>query len=126
MAGHLPNPTTLTPEENRRNFGRVLCQSIHCSLGEVLDLSAKGLRVRTRQNIPTGQIFAVTVETLDGPVSIACFAPWRKRVGLFRYELGICFVDISRHAATALNNLARSVAHNEIIGPELAKFRKSA
>jgi PilZ domain len=99
---------------------------VRCSLGEVLDISAKGLRVRTRQNVPTGQIFAVTIDALDGPVSIPCFAPWRKRVGLFKYEVGICFVDISRHAATALNNLARSVAHNETIQPELKRFRKSA
>lgn len=110
---------------NLRKWGRVRCQSITCSLGPVLDLSAKGMRVITRHMISTGTMMVVTIDTLDGSLMLPCFCPWRKRIGLFKYEIGLCFVDLKPHAMEALNRIARSSAHNETIRPEIEAFRRA-
>jgi len=120
-----PNEAPKPSPQNLRKWGRVNCQSVKCSLGAVLDLSAKGMRVATRQSVPTGTMIVVTIETLDGPLMLPCFAPWRKRTGLFSYEVGLSFVDLKPHAMEALNRLARAAAYNETILPEIEKFRRT-
>lgn len=84
------------------------------------------MKVRTRQNIPVGTIMTITIEGLDGPIALNCFAPWRRRIGLLKFEVGICFVDLKANAIVALNQLARCSAHNETMLQDIERFRRSA
>jgi hypothetical protein len=97
-----------------RRHGRVLCQEIRCSVGDVLDLSASGMRVRTRFRLPEGgESFVVTVDSPDGPIAILCRVRWHKRVGIFMREAGIEFFEVGPKSRAILNELARRAAYNE-------------
>lgn len=105
--------------ENQRRHGRVKCHDICCTLGEVLDLSASGLRVRATGKLPVrkGDAFSMTIETLDGPMLAPVRIAWIRRVGFRRHEIGVTFVETGEALARALGTLARAAANNEVITP---------
>lgn len=102
----------------RRRHGRVRCLDIDCNLGEILDVSASGMRVRTNQRPPTiGTSLTTTLTGLDGPVEFSGVVVWTKRSGFFKFEVGIEFRELSAQMRTALARLARASAHNESMRP---------
>jgi len=99
---------------NRRRHGRIMLQDIRSSLGPVVDLSASGMRVRTRCNLPKpGQKFFVTLHALESSITIQCTLQWVRRGGLFNHEAGIEFQLVPPDVRRALCDLARSAAYNE-------------
>jgi len=119
---------TAAKAANLRKFGRVVCQDIRCSLGPVLDLSATGMRVKTRSTLGRGQVFTIVIDGLDGPVALAGTVQWVRRCGIisFSREIGILFTDVPQATANALCRLARAAAHNETMRDDIAAARKSA
>ncbi|MBX3362431.1 MAG: PilZ domain-containing protein [Phycisphaeraceae bacterium] len=105
--------------KNHRRHGRVKCHDIYCTLGEVLDLSASGLRIRTtgKLSVRKGDAFSMTIETLDGPMLAPVRITWIRRVGFRRHEIGVAFVETGEALARALGTLARAAANNEVITP---------
>lgn len=91
-----------------------------CSLGEVLDLSASGLRVRCQGRPPcvVGQRINVTITGNDGPFLIALRPVWMRKVGMFKHELGACFEDMSEETRLQLLNLVRSAVTILPVGPD--------
>ncbi len=105
-------------KDPRRRHGRVRCLDIDCNLGEILDVSASGMRVRTNQRPPTiGTSLTTTVKGLDGPVEFNGVVVWTKRSGFFKFEVGVEFREPSAQMRTALARLARASAHNESMRP---------
>lgn len=112
---------------NRRRFGRVITQDIGCSLGEVEDLSGGGMRVMTRQAPPReGDVFTCAMRTPDGELFVSCLCRWVRRAGLFKWEVGVEFCELSPASRGLLAALARTVAHNETILPWLKHARERA
>jgi hypothetical protein len=102
------------PSTSRRRFGRVLCQDVSCSLGDVLDLSAKGMRVETRHKLPpVGTQIATTITTLDGPLQVTVTVAWVKKAGWLSREVGFIFGKMDTATRDALTLLGRASAHNE-------------
>ena len=98
----------------RRKAGRVVCQDITCSLGDVLDLSASGMRVITRQSPPpTDQEVLLRLETLAGPICVPVKTIWVKKAGWGRREIGLTFGNMDTKSRHALAVIARASAHNE-------------
>lgn len=112
---------------NHRRHGRVVCQDLACSLGEILDLSASGMRVKAgRQAPPDGTMMTVVVRTFDGDLTLACKVVWNRRSGVFGRELGITFLNVDRKTQAALTRVGRASAHNEVIRPSIEEARRSA
>ncbi|NUQ67697.1 MAG: PilZ domain-containing protein [Phycisphaerales bacterium] len=112
---------------NSRRAGRVFCQDVTCSLGEIRDLSASGMRVRTRQKPPPlNQPITLTLETLDGPMVIGCEVVWARRTGFFQRELGVTFRGLNDRTRLALSRLAQASAYNETIRPAVEAARKAS
>jgi len=98
----------------QRRHGRVVCQDITCSIGDVQDLSASGMRVRTRYKLPEeGNVFVITLLTPDGPLAILSRVRWIKRVGLFAREAGLEFFDLGPKSKQVLQAMAGRAAYNE-------------
>lgn len=108
---------------NARRHGRVVCQDTTCSVGKILDLSASGMRVRTRHKLPEGAVFIVVLHGLEQPLRVPCRVTWSKRSGLFSREFGIVFHETDGTTRSALTRLARSAAHNEVIRPSIEESR---
>lgn len=112
---------------NRRRHGRVLCQDVECSLGEVLDLSASGMRIRLRGKPPAiGETFELTLDALDIHLVIPSKVCWVRKAGLLKQDAGIEFAAIDAKTRSSLALLARCAASNETILPEVREARRSA
>lgn len=103
---------------DKRRHGRVLTQGIKCDIGEVLDLSASGMRIRTRYKLPEdpNQVFVITLLTMDGPLALLSRVRWVKKAGLFMREAGLEFFDIGPRSRQVLQQLAGRVAYNQTMG----------
>ena len=99
-------------------------QQVDCTLGQVLDISASGMRVYTLLRPPKpGSRVALTIDSLDGPVDVGCGVAWTRRVGMFKHEVGLEFIDLPDFVRAALTRRARATSQNEVIRPSLEEFR---
>ena len=80
------------------------------SLGEIVDISASGFRVRTRQAPMTrpGGMLALVLDTPRGPIEVDVRVAWWKRVGWFRFEAGMEFETIRPEVRAAIAELAKA------------------
>lgn len=125
-------PTNDTPsprdagDAQRRRHGRVYCQGITSTLGDILDLSASGMRVGCIQKPPpVGEIFDLVLHSCEGEIAISCGVVWVSRMGFFRYEAGLAFGELTPTIRQTLSRLARTVAQNETILPSLRQYRRA-
>lgn len=100
--------------DNKRRHGRVLCEGIRSSIGEVLDLSASGMRVRVNRiaRWREGQVFQVSllVGTEIVPVTVRITRIIRR---WFRTpEAGLEFMDTTPAVRSALAAMACVGASN--------------
>jgi hypothetical protein len=113
---YLSDAAAPQPGANKRRFGRVVCQDIQCTLGEILDLSAGGARVKCRSKPPdVGKHFNMELRTLDGALLMDCVVRWVRKSGLFGHQVGVEFCDLTDEHRRALTALARASAHNEVL-----------
>lgn len=95
---------------NARRHGRLQTRDLTCSLGEVLDISASGMRVVTKsiRSVHAGEQAACSVGSVHGSFSIYVRVAWARRVSLAKWELGIEFVDPTPAASEVLSRIARA------------------
>jgi hypothetical protein len=112
---------------NQRKHGRVRCQGIYCSFGEILDMSASGMRVLSAiRPPPVDKIVTVTIQTLEGPVAVEARVIWSRKTSFFKREIGMRFIDLLPSAASALSRTGSASAHNESVRQDVEKFRRSS
>lgn len=92
--------------ERHANDGDVLS----CHLGEVVDISSTGVRIRCGKKPPIepNAVTKITFTYAGGTVTATAQERWRRRIGLFgRYELGFLFIQTSPNVIRAIESLAR-------------------
>lgn len=119
------NPTPAPPAprhegKEQRRHGRVRTAAVVCTLGEVLDISASGIRIRCagRPAIRAGQVVSMTIAGPEGPFSVAVRLIWIRKVGVFRHEVGACFEKLTETARSQLLALVRSAVTVLPVGPD--------
>lgn len=90
--------------DNRRRSGRIHQETLQCSLGEVLDLSATGMRVIARK-VPKGT-FSISVEGISENLRIECEVMWSKRKSFWKHEIGLRFVNVDRAITEKLTKVS--------------------
>lgn len=95
-----------------RRHGRLACELLSSSLGEVLDISASGVRVRRRGRVRVakGEEVSITLQFGGSKIPAKVRVAWTRRAGFWSHELGLEFIDItdaSRKVITQLGRLAR-------------------
>lgn len=93
-------------EETRRRSGRLTLEQVRCDVGEVLDLSSHGMRVRSRKGFRQGDVRVVVIEGLGGTLGMRSRVVWVKRSGMFRHEIGFEFMDVDPDLARKLTQMA--------------------
>ena len=88
----------------RRRFGRLPLETLESNLGTILDLSAGGMRVMCRR-IPK-LMTQVQIDGFPMPQPLHAKVTWARRVGLFRHEVGLQFVDVTPQLASVLAKVA--------------------
>lgn len=106
-----PMPRTVAAHtaDNKRRHGRIACELLTCTIGEVQDLSASGLRVRHRGrvHVKIGDTVDLSLRILDDRIPLRAKIVWLKRVRFFSHEIGLEFVDLSEQARNAIHTVAR-------------------
>lgn len=115
-------PTSRDP----RKFGRVKVEFTKSTLGEVLDISGGGMRVRSTRGFrcKLGSIVDIGIQSPEGPAVARARVVWVTKKGWRRHELGCEFLGLTPEARSMLNRIGRSCANNEVICSSIREARE--
>jgi hypothetical protein len=97
-------------EDPRRGAPRQPTETLNCHLGEVLDISSTGVRVRCPSKPPfsPGAVTTITFTFQGGKLQVRVQERWRKRRGLRgAHEIGMMFVKNSPNVLKAIESLVK-------------------
>jgi hypothetical protein len=102
------------PQDNRRTGGRVICDSLVSSLGEVLDLSSTGMRVRLERKteLTAGTCIPTSLTLAETRMDLPCRVIWVRKKCFRDGEAGVQFVDLTPEQRMSLARIA-SMARNQ-------------
>lgn len=111
LGGAKKSPTCEAGANNRR-AGRVKCEGILTSWGEVLNASASGLRITARgRAIPEmGEVAVLTIQGPEGPFKLTAKIVWAKNKNWGKREIGVQFVDVPEQSRWHLARLAEAAS----------------
>lgn len=97
--------------KERRQRNRVMCEGLSCNLGSVIGLSGTGMRIRARGwcRIRQEDQVNVTLKNSDLTLALQARIAWVKKTGMFQYEAGLAFLNLT-HEQTQLLGLMAQIA----------------
>ena len=87
----------------RRSAVRVDVRQLKCNLGRVLDLSSGGVRLLCRRKLRGRH--EITLFDRDGGVRVEAEVRWSRRLGLWKHEVGLQFLNVPSDIAVQLTTL---------------------
>lgn len=107
-SGKIPE-LVATDATNRRQAGRFLAERVKTSAGEILDVSATGMRLFSKFLCPSQkQVHEITVKGPDGDFKVVGRVAWVRKVGIFAREYGFEFYGLDPFAKECIADLARN------------------
>ena len=90
--------------DEKRRAGRLACEHLTCALGEVVDVSASGLKVATRSwgAMRPGDTVRLTLKTKSSAVTVETMVTWVRRVGMRKRQVGLHFLNVDERARRQL------------------------
>ncbi len=104
QAGLINEPES---KKSRRRAARIPLEWLHCSLGAVLDVSATGMRITSKQAPPDNE-FEIEIRDMHDALTVRATVVWCRRIGLRKREMGLSFLDIDPVTARRLTAIATS------------------
>jgi hypothetical protein len=95
---------THKPNGNKRQHGRLPQELLQCNLGEVINLSSGGIRVRAKE--PPVAWVEITFEDFPLPGVLTAELLWTLKVGRRTYESGLAF----KNKSDAVNRVLTEIA----------------
>jgi len=97
-------------------------------LGEVLDMSGAGMRLRLTRKPPviSGQVLVIELNCEGVKIGVKAQVRWWRRVSLRKYELGLKFVRLTNEATQALEAIARDGRAPRFVPPLQESPRRRA
>ena len=96
----------LSGTDDRRQAARIRQDTLlKCNLGEVLNFSKSGMRLR-RKRIPTRSNVFVKISDGERSVKVNADIVWVRKIGYRSYDLGLQFIDPSREQMKLITELA--------------------
>ncbi len=106
--------------KEKRRCGRIRVELIKSNLGEIVDMSGQGLRIRRKSMFkPKLGSTTVVLKTLDGVSTIPARIVRVESIGSRLWELGIKFENLSEDLRTTLTNIARVSCAGRSIDPSM-------
>jgi c-di-GMP-binding flagellar brake protein YcgR len=105
-------------DEERRRHGRLRCDSARCELGELIDLSASGMRVRRRGHCSfrNGHEVQVQIGFERNMVSVNARVVHVEKRGFRVRIVGFEFVDLTDEQRRKIVELARNATDQLLLG----------
>lgn len=106
-----------SPGPGARRHGRIRCEILKCGLGEVMDISASGMRVMRygRRVVKEGKVLCLTLKALERTLPVTVKVVWVKRQGFMRYSFGVEFIDMTPEQAASIASFARVVIDSRML-----------
>lgn len=98
------------PDHNRRRAERIQTAILSCELGQILDISRKGLRISAAPNRPrpaTGQQLSLSISSPTDALDLVAKVIRVRPIGMGRFELALDFAPMTDAQADAIESLAR-------------------
>lgn len=114
----LPSPLALPlPEQSadHRRAGRFPVERVSCDLGTVCDISSTGLRLERRTRLPEGKPLLLVLSDGETAVRIPAEIRREEKLGLFKWEYGLHFVNLTPEIRQALTAIAFSCRERRVI-----------
>lgn len=102
--------------DNRRLHNRLPLESVQCNLGQVLDLSLGGARIRCVREY-SGHIDLEIIDD-DCTVRVSAEVMWCNRLGWRKHEVGLRFLDVAPSVAEQLTRLTMQNRVRRVMGQE--------
>lgn len=93
---------------NARSGGRLRVCGVTSDLGPVLDLSQAGMRAAVKGKPKMHERLCVRVMSDGITVAVEARVVWMKRRGLWRYEVGVEFIDMTDEQRQQIRELVRT------------------
>lgn len=96
---------------NRRRAERIQTAILSCELGQILDISRKGLRISAAQNRPrpaAGQQLSLSISSPTDALDLVARVIRVRPMGTGRFELALDFAPMTDAQADAIEALART------------------
>lgn len=91
---------------SQRATSRAVQNMLRCNLGEVLDISSQGLRVKCMK-VPKPRTEVILTD-YTRPGQLFANVIWSKPMGNFHHEVGLKFEKISREMQERLKEIAKN------------------
>ncbi|RNC80287.1 MAG: PilZ domain-containing protein [Phycisphaera sp.] len=106
----LPTPSAISIADDRRDAGRIQCQELRSNVGEIVDASSTGLRIKGK--LPSGSrpmsTVMINVSSDDQVLSLNCEIRWIKKQAFRGTTFGVAFLDISEDQRRQLWQMIRT------------------
>ena len=104
-------------DDDRRRHGRIRTEEVVCSLGEVMDLSASGMRVhrKGRCNIKMGDRITVTLTYGNFALPVDARVVHIKKVAFRKHFIGLELEETNPEIRSKLTDLASIASTRRVI-----------
>lgn len=105
----LPNISAISQHDDRRDAGRIQCRELRTNIGEIIDASSTGLRIKGKLPAGTrpGSIISVLVSGDEESLPLACEVRWVKKLAFRTTTFGVAFTDIAEDQRRQLWQMIR-------------------
>ncbi|MFW6059373.1 MAG: PilZ domain-containing protein [Phycisphaeraceae bacterium] len=104
-------------EEERRRYGRLRTEDVTCSIGEVVDLSPGGMKVRRKgwRCVRVGDRFTLTLRYGGFALPLDVRVVRLERHGFRRHCFGLAFEEVNPDIRSKITHLARIAAYHRAL-----------
>jgi len=109
MATPLARPTATPDGESRadrRSAARLAVRGLWCDKGQVIDLSARGMRLKVHRRWTEGRTRTLTIVDHGDAIPVVARCVWCRQEGLFAHHVGLAFDHVDDETASAIERLA--------------------
>lgn len=106
----LPKLSHVSQHDDRRDAGRIQCHELRTNVGEIVDASSTGLRIKGKLPSGTrpGSTVSVVVAGDEESLQLTCEVRWIKKLAFRSTTFGVAFMDIAEDQRRLLWQMIRT------------------
>ena len=99
-------PTGSRTGVERRTAKRIQVRGLLCDRGQVIDLSARGMRLLVHRRWPEGAERTITIVDSPHSIPITARCVWCRQESLFTHVVGLAFENLTHEQLEVLRRIA--------------------